>query len=270
MNSDIYIEHAKREQPFTMDKFHNHDSYEIYYLHSGERQYFIQNTTFPVRTGDIVLINRHDLHKTMESGSNIHERTVINFRETFFPSTLLPNDLFSVLRSNQKVMSLSNKQKQIIEQMLESMLYEYTQKQLDYKLHLQSTLIQLLITLNRFAKEAPASKKSEAIPHNKKVAEIVRYLQYHYKDPFKLEVLSERFSISKYHLCRSFKQYTGFTPVEYIHQIRIKAAQKLLVETEVQIQVVSEQVGFNNIMHFNRVFKHISAVSPSKYRKNRI
>jgi AraC-like DNA-binding protein len=265
---DFVIEQLKRENSFTMQHFHGHDSYELYYLHSGERQYFIQDTTYDVRSGDIVLINRHDLHKTIEPGTNIHERTLINFQESFVSPFIQPKtDLLSIFSSDRHVLSLSTKQKQSVEHILFSMLHEYTEQSDDYKSYLQTSLIQLLLIMKRILKEAPPHRSDTIMPHNKKAAEIVRHLQFHYREPFKLNVLSAMFQVSPYHLCRSFKQYTGFTPVEYIQQIRIKAAQKLLAQTHQQVQSIAEEVGFQSIIHFNRVFKHIVGVPPTTYRR---
>lgn len=265
---DFNIEQVKRENSFTMRDFHDHDSFEIYYLHSGERQYFIQDTTYAVRSGDIVLINRHDLHKTIEPGTNIHERTLINFQESFISPLIQKNtDLFSAFQSNLHVITLSTKQKQVIEQILHTMLYEYNEKPNNHKLFLQTSLIQLLLLINRIYKEASPDRLDNLMPHNKKAAEIVRHLQYNYQDPFKLEGISNMFQVSPYHLCRTFKQYTGFTPVEYVQQIRIKAAQKLLIETNNQVQYIAEKVGFQSVIHFNRVFKNIVGVTPTAYRR---
>lgn len=269
MNTHFYIDHVKRERPFTMEQFHDHNNYEIYYLHSGERHYFIQDRTYFVRTGDLVLINRHDLHKTIEPGSNIHERTLINFKPLFIDSLYEGQDLLSSFQSSQHVFSLSTQQRQLIEQLLHKLLYEYKHKPEHYDLLLQATLIQLLIEIKRIVKEYPKSKVDNLMPQNKKAAEIVRYLQYQYQEPIKLETLSEKFQISTYHLCRSFKQYSGFTPIEYIQHIRIKAAQKQLIETQMQIQTIAEEVGFNSMIHFNRVFKQHTGVTPTMYRKAR-
>ena len=64
-----------------------------------------------------------------------------------------------------------------------------------------------------------------------------------------------------------FKNYTGMNFVNYLKEIRIKAAKRLLENTELRIQEVGKMVGYENYKHFMKIFKNICGVSPSEYRK---
>ena len=66
MTDKFTIEHVIRpETHFNMASKHYHDHFEIYYLVNGERYYFIENRTYHVKKGDIVLINKYLLHRTI-------------------------------------------------------------------------------------------------------------------------------------------------------------------------------------------------------------
>lgn len=77
------IEQIKRAGPFSMDSDHYHDTYEIYYLLAGERSYYINNLIYTLRKGDLIFINKNELHRTTSKGSASHERILINFEESF-------------------------------------------------------------------------------------------------------------------------------------------------------------------------------------------
>ena len=68
-------------------------------------------------------------------------------------------------------------------------------------------------------------------------------------------------------MCREFRKVTGQTIVQYIQRTRIMNAQRLFMETDLNVTQVSEQTGFASLTHFNRVFQQIAGVTPSAYRK---
>ncbi|PEE73423.1 hypothetical protein COM81_28730 [Priestia megaterium] len=102
---------------------------------------------------------------------------------------------------------------------------------------------------------------------HEKVSEIVRYINNHYMDLLTLHSLSKQFHISPYYLSRIYKKGTGFSFVEYLNQVRINEAQKLLKTTSLSVTSIAEKVGYENPTHFGRVFKKVTGISPLKYRK---
>lgn len=86
-DGSFYFSHQERIGYYAMPGNHFHNQYELYYLASGERNYFIKDKVVSVSPGNLVLINKNDLHKTTDAGTNTHTRTVVNFDENF----LLPS-----------------------------------------------------------------------------------------------------------------------------------------------------------------------------------
>jgi AraC-like DNA-binding protein len=67
--------------------------------------------------------------------------------------------------------------------------------------------------------------------------------------------------------CRFFEQSTGKTLFQYLKEVRIGYACKLLQETDMSISSICYESGFNNFSHFNNQFKEVNTVSPGEYRK---
>ena len=95
---------------------------------------------------------------------------------------------------------------------------------------------------------------------------ITCYIHTHYRERFSLEDISVKFAISPSHLSRSFHKKTGIHFIEYVNQVKINKAKQLLIISNMIISEIFEEIGYDNLEHFSRVFKKYVGVSPSKYR----
>lgn len=96
---------------------------------------------------------------------------------------------------------------------------------------------------------------------------ILDYITNNYQRDLYLENIAAYFSINPKHLSRSFKEKMGVGLPEYINQLRVVSAKKLLVETDDNVTDIGSIVGFENRTTFFRSFKKIEGMSPSDYRK---
>ena len=78
-----------------------------------------------------------------------------------------------------------------------------------------------------------------------------------------------KFHISRSYLSKKFKAVTGFGFKEYLINIRIQNACRMLLETNRSITDISLSCGFNDSNYFGDAFRHVKGVSPNHYRKNR-
>lgn len=114
---------------------------------------------------------------------------------------------------------------------------------------------------------------SEAYQHAQQsmpyqIKDVANYLSRNFSKEFSLDALAASFSISKYHLCRSFKKYTGFTINEYVTQLRLERAKDLLRTTTLSANKIGALVGIPDENYFYRLFRKHTGQSPHKYRKS--
>jgi AraC-like DNA-binding protein len=253
---------------YDMDQCHLHTFFEIYYLLSGERYYFIKDRTFLVKQGDLVLIAPHTLHKTAATGPQNHERILIYFDAEFVVSQ---SREFSIAVTNlfteHPIIRLTPSRQNQIEYLLQQMCHEIRVQHSGYAPMLQSYLLQLLVYCIRQQKANSTWHTAHPSPMHQKISEIVRYINENYPEPLTLPCVATRFAISPYYLSRSFKAATGFTLIEYLNNVRIKEAQRLLQESNQKVIYIAEQVGFGSIAHFGRVFKAVTGQPPLVYRR---
>ena len=94
---------------------------------------------------------------------------------------------------------------------------------------------------------------------------LVSYIEENYAHSLTLDTLSEYCGLSKYHMCRVFRKYTGFSVGEYISRLRIDQAKKLLESTSMTAAQVGYCVGIVDENYFYRLFKKQTGVSPKKF-----
>jgi two-component system response regulator YesN len=102
------------------------------------------------------------------------------------------------------------------------------------------------------------------------IKEVESYIKQFYKEPISLDTIAHHFFISKEHLSRIFKVYTGGNISEYIIRIRMEKAKALILEDKVAIKHVARMTGYNDIAYFYRVFKKHFGITPGELTKSLI
>ena len=107
-----------------------------------------------------------------------------------------------------------------------------------------------------------------AKPHrDDKISEIQRWLDEHFAENVMVEDLADRFGMSKRTLIRRFNTALDMPPNTYIQSVRIEAARKLLEETERTVDLVMNDVGYEDASSFRRLFRKKTGLTPTEYRR---
>lgn len=269
MAKGFHMERIKRDYAFDMHAKHAHDMFEIYYLLSGERHYFIQNRTYHVKKGDLVLIRPYVLHRTSQvNASNQHERILINFHDSFLTSLREHHTDFPSFPDTEHppLYHLQPGEQSYVENLLWRMLDEKKQRRSGYAFALKLLLSELLLFAERQRNEKQA-QATPSDPAHTRILDIVQYMNEHYDQPLSLSTIAQTFHVSPYTLSRQFKKITGFKYVEYLNHIRITQAQYLLRITNLKVAEVGLRVGYDNPTHFGRMFKQITGMSPRRFKQ---
>ena len=252
---EFYIEKAVGKA--TMPHMHDHSAFELYYLCRGEREYFIGDKFYKINEGDLVLIPHRLLHRTAGKGAT---RFLLYFSESFLRRFFTDEMLSALPLEKPLVFRPSEGFRAEIEGQLTAMLTEYAED----SAHLfASRLCHLLFSV------ANAPNVYASTPFSdRRIGQIVRYINENYSEINDIEQIAERFFISKYHLCRTFNKNLGLPLVSYLNTIKIRAAEELMKNERLNLTEIATRSGFKSSSYFCKVFKAEKGVSPTVYRKN--
>lgn len=96
--------------------------------------------------------------------------------------------------------------------------------------------------------------------------DILEYIHSHYKENVDLDFLCDKFHLSKSHVSRLFNQHLSTTFVNYRNNLRVEDAKELLKKGGLTIQEISEQVGFDSMHYFYRVFRKMTGKTPKSFQ----
>ncbi len=262
--SKLFFDRTKRSGSFTLSNGHYHNMYEIYFLLEGQCRYFIENKIYDVNEGDLVLIPKRSIHKTLYDDIQT-ERYVINFSKHYIPPSLsIP--IHELFKNNIYRPSPENRKN--ITKIFTKIDTEYKIADDYSRLAISGCLTELftLILRNPVENVGQSSDKGN-IP----IENVTQYITLHYQEPLTLEQMAAMASLSTSYFSRLFKNITGFGFKEYLTIIRIKEAQRKLAHTDTSICQIAYDCGFNDSNYFSSVFKQQNGISPLRYRtQNRI
>lgn len=96
---------------------------------------------------------------------------------------------------------------------------------------------------------------------------VIGFLEQHLSEPITLDRLASLVHVSKFHLSHAFKQATGYSPIDYLIDLRMNQARLLLATTKLPVARVAEAVGLPNSQYFGKLFKRRMGVTPGAYRR---
>lgn len=248
--------------------WHYHDFHKIVWFVEGAAAYHIEGKTFRLSPYDMLLVKKGEIHKPEVEFSCPYERYVIYISPQFLEACSLKGDSLSRCFTEReeaqenliRLPALESNYLMSVIKRLEQVLQEkrYAGKQLS-----DIVFLDFMIHLNRICVESPDIFKENA-RYDKKIVEIMHYINTHLEQDMTVDFLAERYYISKYHLMRKFKEETGYSIHQYILEKRMIMAKDMLVKGA-PASAAALDCGFKDYSTFHRVFKKKMNVSPSEY-----
>jgi AraC-like DNA-binding protein len=275
-NRYFHYSHRRTDNPSRMD-FHLHERFEIYFFISGEVDYFIEKKMYPLRYGDLLIMNSRELHKPTFLSNATYENIVVHF----YPAV---SEALGHLSSYPLLDCYTNRplgehnlirlKPQQLDEAL-SLFHKIEQLPKDSQeeesgLLLSVYMVELLMLINRAFRSnlSPSPQESLSTGVNEKLAQVLDFIDTHLEEDLSLETLERHFFMNRYYLSRLFRRSTGSTIHEYILLKRIARAKKLLQDGR-NVTDTCQQSGFNDYSNFIRMFKRFVGVPPGQYGKQR-
>ena len=271
------VERHKSEFTFPV---HQHEVFELNFIEGGAGvRRIVGDSVETIGEYDLVLIGGHDLEHSWEQGEcrsrDIREITVQFSRDMLSPEQLAKNQFTAIRKMLQMAehglafpLSTIMKVYHIIDK-LPSQEDRFRQ------------FLGFLLLLNELAcSEGARVLANTSFAHagqsaeSRRILKVKQYIDAHYTEPVKVADLAAMVGMSPSAFSRFFKLRTGRTLSDYVIDIRLGHAARLLVDTAQGIAEICYECGFNNLSNFNRIFKAKRGATPrdfrAMYKKNKV
>ncbi len=250
-------------------ELHHHDFYELFYLVSGDVTYTIESRLYQVLPGDVLLISPRELHQVhIQAEHAAYERYVLWIHPQLIQQLSSESaDLCQALDSTRpgydNRLRPQPEDRQKLHTLMEQLHRESQETEFASGLMSRSLLTQILVTVNRLAlrEDCHFQDKSRS---GETISQVVNFINLHYSEPLSLDMLAERFYISKYHLSHEFQRQTGTSIGRYLQKKRLQIARQLLSQGNKPNKVYSV-CGFGEYTGFYRAFKAEYGISPREF-----
>jgi len=267
---NMYIAHYTDNKELFLNKpVSIKNRFIIFYVVSGEANCTVNNSLYKLNEGDIIILNSLETYKIDFESKRHYEYYEIGFcPDDMYFSFIDISDMLHcfINRTNgdRNKISLTKWQMDQFLKLLEKIeFYTNTTYFGNFVLRFTS-FIELLVYINDIYMNIPDSGNLCAMPE--KMVSILEYIDNNTHEPLLLSSLEEKFYLSKYHLCRIFKRYTGTSLHKYIVSKRIMKAQGLLGKG-VRVNDACQLAGFNDYSNFVKTFKKFTGMSPLQFFK---
>lgn len=256
----FFIDHLTRDPQWSMHEMHYHKTYELYFLEAGEHSMMIDDCIFNVKPYDVTLFPANIMHKSHDTHG--YTRTSLYFSEDFLDMYFTKHAKALLLQCfDHYKYTLSKETFKIVKKIL--LLLE--KEDADAKdNHIFIYLSELLNIIND---QPPVDTHQNNSQLNQKLSPILSYITQNYNNLSSIEEIAEKFYITKFHLCRIFKEATGLTLIQYINRVKVQNACALLENTSMSVTDIGYCCGFNSTMYFCKTFKQLMNMTPSEFRK---
>ena len=227
--------------------------YHLLYVEKDFENFKLNGEILSAKSGSIIILEPGKSHIEFLKSKSFPEFYSVHFEadETslFSKMNLKPSVVYPLAPSS----STKN--------IFESIITEMQQKLPNYEYKIKDYLEILLVDINRKLSIIPKMQFS------KDIAPALTEILDHYWLNYTLDDYAKMCNLSKFHFSRLFKNYTGFSPIEYRSNIRIDRSKRFLSHPTTTIKHIAEICGFSNANYFCDAFKKSEGISPSEYRK---
>ena len=254
--------------PYFEVNWHQHEDMELILFKEGQGTSFIGNYVGEFNKGDIFFLGPELPHTFQKTNKDLFvSAVVIQFQQNFWGTSFISlpeckpiKELFEASAHGLKITGSAKLLLYDIISRLENLSGLPRIICLAECLH--------LIEENKEYKILSFHETKEFNAHNKeRIDNIYQYTIEHYYEAITLEKVASIASMSVPAFCNYFKKTTRKTYIEFLNDVRIDNACKLLVDTEKCITDICYNSGFNTLANFNRQFHKVKQITPSHYRR---
>jgi AraC-like DNA-binding protein len=261
----------ENSNPYLHNPWHYHPECEITFISKGKGILFIGDKVLNYKENDLVFIGPnlpHEWRSYFKDSADFHSQSfAIHFKEELFGADFykIPEvaPITELIKNSARGLKInSRKTKKNVKLMVHSLLSSSRMERITILL---SILNEIAISSDTEVLSSPIFVSSIEQDNNQRMNQIYKYVMTHFKEKFSIEEIAKEVCLTPTSFCRYFTKRTNKSFMEYVNEIRIGYACKLLYEGACSISQAAFDSGFENLSNFNRQFKKIKGKTPTEF-----
>jgi AraC-like DNA-binding protein len=269
------ISAISREDSFFQSPFHSHPELELVYIKESYGKRIVGNSVAQFVPGDMIFLGSDVPHVWLNDEiyyqgiSTLKAKAIVVYfnKEIFGPA-------FYELKETQKINSLFNQAVRGLS--ISGKTNELIAKKLEKLVHKKNfeIIVGLFEILSILSESTDISFVNNEIYNpindqikNDRISDVFEYVKENYKEEISLVEIAKIANLTPTSFCRMFKLKTKKSFVEYLNEVRVSNACKLLIETDMGISEIAYECGYKTASNFNQLFKKLTGTNPKEYRK---
>jgi AraC-like DNA-binding protein len=274
LNTTVSV--LNREESFFQSPFHSHPELELVYVKESFGKRIIGNSVMPFEPGDMVFLGSDIPHVWLNDEmyyqgiSTLKANAIVVYfsKDIFGPNfyelkeTQKINELFFQAGRGISIIGKTNKQ---IAKKLEKLVlkkdFEVIVGLFEILSIMSESQDRIYINDEMYSLMQKDSKKD-------RISEVFQFVNKNYKRDIVLSEIAAIVNMTPTSFCRMFKLKTKKNFVEYLNEIRISNACKLLIETDKSMSEIAYECGYKTASNFNKLFKKFKGITPTDFKNN--
>lgn len=247
-----------RTEEGTRVESHYHEFCKLLLLLSGRGSYVVEGRRYTLQPGDVVLIGSHCVHRPELDSGSVYERVIIYISPEFLKQASTGDCELTELFSGQygHVLRLGEKGQRKLQGLTASLEKELSAQEYGRTIASNAALLRLMVEIGRSFRQENSQNPLPDTTKNPRILELKQYIDDHVTEDVDIDMLAERFFISKYHMMRLFRQETGSTVNTYLTLRRLSHARELM-DKGMRATEACYRSGFRSYSSFTRAYgKH--------------
>lgn len=248
--------------------WHQHVEYELILFTEGAGLSFIGNYVGTFETGDVFFLGSNLPHTFQKSHEDlITSAVVVHFKEDFWGEEILnlpeSKSIKDLLQRSVHGLKISGATKEILQEKIK----ELEAKKGFWRITKLCECLAVLAETKEYVTVSTQEIKALNPKDQERIDKVFHYTMENFREPIQLSIISQKAGMSIPAFCNYFKKRTKKTYIDFVNEVRVGHACKLLLTTQMSVLQICFECGFNTVANFNRQFLRIKKTTPSQFRK---
>lgn len=264
---------VKKEIPCLDSSWHYHSQYELLYISKSSGIRFVGDSVSQFSAGDLVLVGPYLPHLWRNDATYYQDKTnkvntiIFKFTKNFLGEGTFEHPEFSEINNILE----QSKYGVCFDGSISSALHDELIGMVDLppvekSIKLLNILHQLSVSDNKIVLSS-SDMRQYTSENSDRLDSVLKHISDHYASNITLNDVADIACMTTNSFCRFFKKMTNKSFTQFLNEVRIRNASRILVQEDQPVTEICYMVGYNSVTNFNKQFKQIMGTTPQNYRK---